>query len=226
MNAATKIEDAEAQPGTPRFRLSAAIYAKDAAAVALKDASVAAIRASGHLRSAEDELGVRREAVKHLVDAQADALKQSIRMGQDLPPPPHDTDHARLALAKAEGHAEAARLAHSGLVNEEAIAATALETATQAVRQAANAVAAAEAEAIADQIEGLETEALRLKEKLGGPSGYLAQHFKPMPPSVRRVCAASSFMTNSPEAREAASWGDRWRNLLAELAEDADAQLN
>jgi hypothetical protein len=199
---------------TARFELSRALAAKADAEVALDAASVAAIRAAQHLHGVEAELAMRRATVQNLVDCQADAIKQSIRAGQDMPSPPPDSGPARLALADAEGRVEAARLAHNGLVAEETAAAQALATATANVRAAVLAVAAETAEGLADQIEDLESEAMLLRVKLGGASGFVSQALKPVPLAVRRVVTTSAFVTNTPEYRGAASWADRWRQFL------------
>jgi hypothetical protein len=226
MSAVTKIEDSEGQPSTPRFRLGAAINAKDAAAVALEGASVSSIKAADHLRSAEAELEHCRKVVQRLNALHADAIKAAIKGAGDvtLAPPP-DTGKARLALAEAEGRSEAARLAHNDLVNEESQSAAALEAATQAVRSAALAAASHEAEVIADEVERLEAEANRLRERLGTSSGMVAMSLKQMSPTVRRVIASSSFITNTPAFHSAARWSDSWRAYLAELSDDTDAKL-
>ncbi len=136
------------------------------------------------------------------------------------------------ARLEAESRLVAAKQALEELSRDESAAEAALAAAEANVTGAIKSVVLAEAEAIADEIETLESEAADLHEKLGIRTYFVGQFLAPFgtelartSPSVARVMAQPIWETNGKPMKRCFAHMERWKAWAAALAEDADAQL-
>jgi hypothetical protein len=217
---------ANAQPVAPaeaRQALVEAHAARANAEPALKAASNASMSARGFLQELEAELakleqvntGISRTRASELAAALKAGEKPQFSAAPELP-------HAAAQKAETENRIAAAREALSSLAAEEAEADRVLNEAKVRVAEAVKAVVAAEADAIACEVERLEAQAAGLREQLG----TLVRWRHGRTARLSRVMAASDWYTNGPEDRRSQAYGFRWSAFSTALESNAEATLD
>jgi hypothetical protein len=207
-----------------RKELARAIAARASAEKAVATAKAVAAKAADYERGIEEEvrqLRIRDEAVKR---KQGDIIADALRAGKAPPDASAGFGEIGVKLADAEARLASARLAGDSVNRDVRQALENLDAARERVLDETRLAMVKEAKAMVAEIEVHETEAAKLRARLGldvGPVGSL----RPLPERVAQVIAKTALTTNSPGwfmmERSVPVWG-----LFAEaLGKDPEAEL-
>jgi hypothetical protein len=145
-------------------------------------------------------------------------------------PLPNLSKHAE-ALAEAESQLQAAEVALAEIDGEDREAQADVNAAQDAVRASADVLLIAMADAVAQEVEALESRAVELRTSLGGGSFApisTALRGAALSPALMRVLAstdAMEFPHNGVEDLATKRARKAWLRFIEELASDADAEL-
>jgi len=164
-----------------------------------------------------------------IASERSDSIKVALRSGAIPMFPEAPALPANAAkMADAQGRLDAARIALEELQAEEVDAESEAAAAKDAYRQASEAVLVDEADRIAVRVEELESEALLLRARLGGPLSPAGQ-LRGMTQATQRVISSvdvAAFMRNPALEQEAQRALHVWRAFAEALADDAGAELS
>ena len=214
-----------------RERLRAGHGALAEAQGVLEAAKAAAERARAFAINARDRCTAVEEESRDIAIDRSISIRNAILAGETptFESSPTLTANA-LAQKELEHRAAAAEIAQADL---EAQAGEAMRAATQAqdaVRAAAQGVALAEANALAEQVLGLEAQALALRAFLGGSLSPVGQ-FPQMTEALKRVIVSTDdlgdvFLRRGDLWNASKAAATVWRDYVAELEVYPDARLN